>query len=104
LNFHAPGVIFSWEKEMRRSLTVQIEEAVLDEAAARAQQQHRSLTEYIEALLRRDLDIASDSGDVEVFAPKDIREYQAVPKDDETQEQTDLADRALQRILDRTGH
>lgn len=89
---------------MRRSVTVQIEEAVLDGASARAEQQHRSLTEYIEALLLRDLEQPSDSGDVEIFAPKDVRDYRAVPKDGETQEQVDIADRALQRILDRTGH
>ena len=89
---------------MRRSLTVQIEETVLDGAAARAEQQHRSLTEYIEALLRRDLEYPTDNGDVEIFAPKDVRDYRAIPKDGETREQTEVADRALQRILDRTGH
>ena len=89
---------------MRKPLTIQIEESVLESASARAHQQHRSVTEYIETLLRRDLDLPDTTDEVEIVAPRDAREYRAVPKTGETDEQTELADRALQRILDRAGH
>jgi hypothetical protein len=89
---------------MRRSLTIKIEEKVLNSANARAQQDNRSVTEYIEELIRRDLNIPDSTEEVEVFAPKNARDFRAVPLPGETKEETELADQAFQAILDRAGH
>lgn len=89
---------------MRRQLKIQIEEDVLESASIRAQQEHKSVADYIETLLRRDLQMPNTSDEVEIFAPDDIRDYHAIPNPGETKEQADLFDRALRAILDRTGH
>jgi hypothetical protein len=44
------------------------------------------------------------SEDVEVYAPADVRQYRVVPDPGETREQTEIAERAFQKILDRAGY
>ncbi len=89
---------------MRKPMTIRIDTNVLEAAKTRAQQENRTVTNYIETVLRRDLMMADTSEEVEVYAPADVRQYRMVPKPGETKEQTELAERAFKKILDRTGY
>jgi hypothetical protein len=51
-----------------------------------------------------ELKVLDSTEDVVIFAPDDVREYRALPKPGETREQTELADRVLQALLDRYGY
>lgn len=86
---------------MRESLTLRLDPAVIKAAKRRAQADNRTLTNYIETLMIRDLRGAST---IEVIAPPDIRQYQAVPLPGETKAERKHRDALFQAILDQSGH
>jgi len=89
---------------MRKPMTIRIDTNVLEAAKNRARQENRTVTNYIETVLRRDLRMAETTEEVEVYAPADVRQYHVVSDPGETKEQTEIAERALQKILDRAGY
>lgn len=86
---------------MRESLTLRLDPAVIKAAKRRAQADNRTLTNYIETLMIRDLQGAST---IEVIAPPDIRQYQAVPLPGETKAERKRRDALFHAILDQGGY
>src|SRR5437667_7997065 len=87
--------ILDLEVAMRKPMTIRIDTDVLEAAKTRARRENRTVTNYIETVLRRDLRMNETSEDVEVYAPADVRQYRVVPDPGETKEQTEIAERAL---------
>lgn len=88
---------------MRQSMTIRVDQDVLAAAKRRAKNEKRTLTNYIETLLRRDLSLADDVG-IQVTAPADIREYEPAPIAGETAERHEFRRRLFSAILDAGGH
>lgn len=86
---------------MRESLTLRLSPDVVKAAKRRAEADNRTLTNYIETLMIRDLQGASA---LEVIAPPDIRQYQAVPLPGETKAERKQRDALFHAILDQSGH
>lgn len=89
---------------MRKPMTIRIDTDLLKAAKAQARKENRTVTNYIETVLRRDLSLDASPEEVEVLAPADVRQYRAVPKPGESKEETELAQRIFDKILDRSGH
>lgn len=89
---------------MRKPMTIRIDTDLLEAAKAQARKENRTVTNYIETVLRRDLSLDESPEEVEVLAPSDVRQYRAVPKPGESKEETELAQRIFDKILDRSGH
>jgi hypothetical protein len=68
---------------MRQPLTVRFDATVVAAAKANAAQGNRTLTNYIETLMKRDLRL-SETVFVDFAAPSDIRACGAVPLQGET--------------------
>lgn len=89
---------------MRKPVTIRIDADVLEATKARARRENRTVTDYIETVLRCDLRIAETSEEVEVYAPADVRQWRIVPEPGESKKKTELAQRAFKKILDRAGY
>ena len=89
---------------MRKPMTIRLDPTVLDEARKRAETENRTLTNYIETLLRRDLRLQESEPSIEVIAPADIREYEPVPLKGETRKRYEFRKRLFTAILDESGH
>jgi hypothetical protein len=63
---------------MRESMTIRLDPGVVAAAKRRAQRENRTLTNYIETVLRRDLRLTEDDRTLSVIAPADIRDYAPV--------------------------
>jgi hypothetical protein len=88
---------------MRQPLTVRLDPDVVMAAKAKASRSNRTLTNYIETLMKRDLSL-SGTAFIDVAAPSDIREYEAVPLPGETGEERARRDALFHAILDDTGY
>lgn len=86
---------------MRESVTLRLDPEVIKVAKRRAQADNRTFTNYIETLMIRDLRGAAA---LEVIAPPDIRDHQAVPLAGETKAERKRRDALFQAILDQNGH
>jgi hypothetical protein len=93
------------EIHMRKPMTIRMDVDVLEAAKRRAHQENRTVTNYIETILRRDLHLApaSDGARIEVHAPDDIREYELVREAGETDEMHEARKRLFSKILDAGG-
>jgi hypothetical protein len=89
---------------MRKPMTIRIDTEILAAAKKRARRENRTVTNYIETVLRRDLEMMPTTEEVEVYAPADVRRWRIVPKPGEAKERTKLAERAFKKILDRAGY
>jgi hypothetical protein len=89
---------------MRRSVTMRLDPEVLDEAKDKAIKDNRTLTNYIETLVRRDLGMMSDETSLDVIAPPDIRDSVAVPIPGETEEERKRRDDVFFAVLDAGGY
>jgi len=89
---------------MRTSMTIRLDPAVLAEARRRAALENRTLTNYIETLLRRDLRRAEVEPAIDVIAPADIRRYTPVPLKGESPRRRAFRKRLFTAILDEGGH
>lgn len=85
---------------MRQPMTIRLDSEVLAAAKRRAEADNRTLTNYIETLLRRDLGPAEKGTGLEVIAPPDIRAYEPVPIEGETPERYEFRRRLFSAILD----
>jgi hypothetical protein len=69
---------------MRRSVTMRFDEDVLDAARGKAMNDNRTLTNYVETLVRKDLHLKGAESQIELIAPKNIRKSTAIPLPGET--------------------
>jgi hypothetical protein len=88
---------------MRQSITVRLDPAVLHAARNKAGTDNRTLTNYIETLMRKDLQIDVSEPTLEVIAPDDIRNSVAVPMPGETEAERKRRDEVFVAILDAAG-
>ena len=88
---------------MRQSFTMRIDPTLLEAARAKAAGDNRSLTNYIETLMLRDLNVGREDT-LEVIAPPDVRGYEPVRQAGETDEQIKLRRDLVHAILDASGH
>jgi hypothetical protein len=58
------------EATMRQSITMRLDPSILSAAKVRAKAKNRTLTNYVETLLMRDLIDQGDTGKTTVFAPE----------------------------------
>ena len=86
---------------MRETLTLRLNPDVIKAAKRKAQADNRTLTNYIETLMIRDIQGGSS---LQVIAPPDIREYEAVPLPGETKAGRKFRDALFHAILDQSGH
>ena len=86
---------------MRETVTLRLNPDVVKAAKRKAQADNRTLTNYIETLMMRDL---RSGPTLEVIAPADIREYEAVPLPNETKAERKRRDALFHAILDQSGH
>lgn len=89
---------------MRQSVTMRLDPNVLKAARQKAISDNRTLTNYIETLLRRDLQTTDDEPRLQMIAPDDIRNSTAVPVEGETQEERKRRDDVFFAIIDSTNH
>ena len=87
---------------MRRSVTMRMDPEVLQAAKRKAVRDNRTLTNYIETLVRRDLERDAEPT-LHIVAPPDIRDSVAVPMPDETEEERKRREDVFLAILDATG-
>jgi hypothetical protein len=86
---------------MRETVTLRLAPEVIKAAKRRAQADNRTLTNYNETLMIRDLQGAAT---LEVIAPPDIREFEAVPLPGETKAERKRRDALFHALLDKSGH
>jgi hypothetical protein len=89
---------------MRQSVTMRFAPDVLKAARSKAIQDNRTLTNYIETLVRRDLRMEAGEPILEVIAPADIRNSVAVPVPGETDEERKRRDDVFFAVLGATDH
>jgi len=89
---------------MRKSMTIRLDPMVLEEGRRRASSQNRTLTNYIETLMRRDLQLTEPEATIEVIAPADIRKYEPVPLKGESPRRYEFRKRLFDAILDEGGY
>lgn len=90
---------------MRQSVTMRFDPDVLKAARGKAVADNRTLTNYIETLMRRDLQLGgSVEPTLEVIAPADIRKSVAVPLPGETEEELKRRDDVFFAVLDAGGY
>ncbi|WP_207460438.1 hypothetical protein [Azospirillum sp. SYSU D00513] len=74
---------------MKQDISFRLDEEILEAARAKAERENRTLTNYVEALVRRDLGLPQDEEANDGFvlwAPDDVRDYTLVRDEDETDE------------------
>ena len=64
---------------MRQSITMRLDPEILNAARIKASDDNRTLTNYIETLMRKDLQIKVLEPTIEVIAPPDIRNSVPIP-------------------------
>lgn len=86
---------------MRETLTLRLNPDVVKAAKRKAQADNRTLTNYIETLMIRDLQGGSS---LQVIAPADIRKYEPVPLEGESPKRYEFRKRLFDAILDEGGY
>ncbi|MCC7046289.1 MAG: hypothetical protein IT562_06215 [Alphaproteobacteria bacterium] len=89
---------------MRESMTIRMNPGVLDAAKKRARTENRTLTNYIETVLRRELRLTAEDASLEVIAPPDIRSYAPAPLPGESAKRRRLRRKLHAAILDKGGY
>ena len=87
---------------MRQSITMRLAPEVVKAARDRAVRDNRTLTNYIETLMRRDLQMSEST--IAVLAPADIRSSVAVPQPGETEEERKRRDNVFFAVLEAGGY
>src|ERR1700733_10587946 len=87
----------AWRCPVRQSVTMRLDPEVLEAARGKAVRDNRSLTNYIETLMRRDLHMAEPV--LEVVAPTDIRNSVAVRQPGETEEERKRRDNVFFAVI-----
>jgi hypothetical protein len=85
---------------MRQSVTMRFDPDVLKAARGKARGDNRTLTNYIETLMRRDLQMGNAEPILEVIAPAGIRDSSSVSLPGETEEERKRRDDVFFAVLD----
>jgi hypothetical protein len=75
---------------------------VLKAAKQRARRENRTMTNYIETVLRRDLDLSAMRG-VSVWAPENVRDYELIREPDEPDAHFQARKSLISKILEKAG-
>lgn len=89
---------------MRQSVTMRFDPDVLKAARRKATRDNRSLTNYIETLVRRDLGKGGAGATLSVIAPADIRASVPVPMPGETDEERKRREEVFRAVVDAGGY
>lgn len=89
---------------MRQSVTMRLDPKVLKAARRRANSDNRTLTNYIETLMRRDLGMTPAEPALQVIAPLNIRESVPVPMPGETPAQRKRREAVFRAVIDAGGY
>lgn len=89
---------------MRQSVTMRLDPSVLNAARNKAGRNNRTLTNYVETLMRKDLQMDAPEPTLEVIAPEDIRNSVAVPMPGETEAERKRRDEVFFAVLDAGGY
>ncbi len=87
---------------MRKSITMRIDPDVLKAARRKAAGDNRTLTNYVETLVRRDL--LAGTPFLEVIAPPDIRQWVPAPVPGETKAERKRREALFRAVLDAAGY
>jgi len=88
---------------MRKSMTIRLDPEILEQARKHAAAENRTLTNYIETLLRRDLRLVDSGPAIEVIAPTGLRGYRPVPVAGESRRRREFRKRLFTALLDESG-
>ena len=89
---------------MRKPMTIRLDPGVLEQARKHAAAENRTLTNYIETLLRRDLRLVDRAPAIDVIAPTGLRGYEPVPVAGESKRRREFRKRLFTALLDEGGH
>jgi len=89
---------------MRKSMTIRLDPVVLEKGRRRASSQNRTLSNYIEALMRQDLGLTEPEASIEVIAPADIRQCEPAPLEGESPTRYAFRKRLFNALLDEGGY
>ena len=89
---------------MRQAATFRLDPAVLQAARAAAERENRSLTNFVETMLRKELGMLNKQDDVSVIAPDDVRDYELVREEGESDEHYEARRELVGAILDLGGY
>lgn len=87
---------------MRQSVTLRIDPKILEGAKAKAARDHRTLTNYVELLMRNDVENSDEAG-LLVFAPDNIREATPLSFDGESPDHITRRNAIFDAVLDASG-
>ncbi|WP_299440587.1 hypothetical protein [uncultured Rhodospira sp.] len=88
---------------MRQSVTMRLDPDVLKAARLKAAGDNRTLTNYVETLMRRDLQPAAADPDLVVIAPADVRDFVPVTITGETEDERNRRADIVSAVLDASG-
>jgi len=96
------------DKPMRKSMPLKVDPVLLREARKRAKAENRTLDEYVETVLRRDLARKPRKAKMPMIElrgpiPQDIRKWKSVPIPGETKRQRKEREKLVHTILDLGG-
>ena len=89
---------------MRQSVTMRLDPRVLKAARRKASSDNRTLTNYVETLMRRDLGMSPTEPAFQVIAPPDIRNAVPVPMPGETPAQRKRREEVFRAVIDAGGY
>ncbi len=84
-------------------MTIRMDPDVLEAAKRRARSENRTLTNYVETVLRRELRLTFEDASLDVIAPPDIRSYEPAPLPGESAKKRRLRRKLHAAILDKGG-
>jgi hypothetical protein len=88
---------------MRQSVTMRLDPDVLKAARDKAAEDNRTLTNYVETLLRRDLQATSSEVALNVIAPADVRDFRSASVPGEPEEKRQRRADIVSAVLDASG-
>lgn len=89
---------------MRQPVTMRLDPKVVKAAKAKAAAHNRTLTNYVETLLMRDLALSDAPMGLEVIAPPGVRESVSVADPAEPEAERLRREAIFMAVLDASGH
>ena len=89
---------------MRQAATFHLDPEVLQAATAATERENRSLTNFVETMLGRELDALNEQDHKSVMAPDDVRDYELVREQGESDEHYEARRELVRAILDMNGY
>ncbi len=89
---------------MREPVTMRLDLKILKKARQKAVRDNRSLTNYIETLMRHDLGMSEEPFQIEVIASPDIRNSESIREKWESDEEFEAHNQLMNAILTAGGY